>query len=422
MTTTTRWTTNPPRGKKGKRSGISRTVEDMVVYEIDWPHFYVYRGQERKPIQYAQITQSEFMYGFLAMLDNPRNTMDKEVMLALLKDLMLDASQYGWTHIRSYYSMLASGVEMARYSWSDTAQIAELRMQFAQRPMFGSQQRQPYNSRQSIPQGNVRICIPFQSDTCPHFGAHDGYNHACAFCFANTGMLFNHKERDCRRKVFKSKNGLQGGDLNLLPLQLNDRKDMENVADESSGKDNADCGSQLDDVDDSKDSSAFSVIENLNGGTGKPSLSVSESFNSCDSEDCLNLTFSVSENFNSGDACDGVDIDDIAESHGDIGIYIGVSEIIDYPFMQTLVDDDDREALVLNDALSENNSVIGEMKMRVDNGHENKTMMRLKSKSISSECNELIDTSQFNANMLNIYGRVVKTGAFRLPVFRYLVV
>ena len=196
--------------KRGKRSGISRTVEDMVVNEIDWPHFYVYRGQERKPIQYAQITQSEFMYGFLAMLDNPRNTMDKEIMLALLKDLMLDASQYGWTHIRSYYSMLASGVEMARYSWSDTAQIAELRMQFAQRPMFGSQQRQPYNSRQPNPQGNVRICIPFQSDTCPHFGAHDGYNHACAFCFANTGMLFNHKERDCRRKLFKSKNGPQG--------------------------------------------------------------------------------------------------------------------------------------------------------------------------------------------------------------------
>ena len=193
---------------------------------------------------------------------------------------------------------------------------------------------------------------------------------------------------------------------------------MENVADESSGKDNADCGSQLDDVDDSKDSSAFSVIENLNGGTGKPSLSVSESFNSCDSEDCLNLTFSVSENFNSGDACAGVDIDDIAESHGDIGIYIGVSEIIDYPFMQTLVDDDDREALVLNDALSENNSVIGEMKMRVDNGHENKTMMRLKSKSISSECNELIDTSQFNANMLDIYGRVVKTGAYNFQAAR----
>ena len=78
-------------------------------------------------------------------------------------------------------------------------------------------------------------------------------------------------------KAFQVKKRATGGDLNLLPLlKSNDWKDMEDEADRSSGKDNADCGSQLDDVCDSKDSSAFSVIENLNDGTGKLSLSVNE--------------------------------------------------------------------------------------------------------------------------------------------------
>ena len=201
---------------------------------------------------------------------------------------------------------------------------------------------------------------------------------------------------------------------------------MEDEADRSSGKDNADCGSQLDDVCDSKDSSAFSVIENLNDGTGKLSLSVNESINSCDNRDCLNLTFSVSENFNSGNACAGMDTDDIAGSHCEDDTYIGVNEIIDYPFMQTLADDDDNEDSVLNDALRENSSIIGEMKMRVDNGHKNKTMMGLKSKSINTERREPIDISQFNANMLDIYSTVILLTqgptTFRLPVFQYLVV
>ena len=36
--------------------------------------------------------------------------------------------------------------------------------------------------------------------------------------------------------------------------------------------------------------------------------------------------------------------------------------------------------------------------MRVDIGMKNKTIIRLKSKSSTPECNEPIDTSQFNAN------------------------
>ena len=182
---------------------MSSTVEDQIVNEIDWPHFYIYRGQERKPIQYTQITQSEFTYGFLAMLDNPRNYMDRELMLSILKTLMLDASQYGWPHIRSYYSMLASGIEMDRYSWSDTSQIAALRMQFAQRPAYSTQQRQSYSPRQTFPQGNVRICAAYQTDSCQSGSGHEGLNHVCAYCFANTGLLFNHREKDCRRKTFK---------------------------------------------------------------------------------------------------------------------------------------------------------------------------------------------------------------------------
>ena len=83
-------------------------------------------------------------------------------------------------------------------------------MQFAHRPTYSAQQCQSYSPRQTFPEGNVRICAPYQIDSCQSVGGHEGFNHACAYCFANTGMLFNHRKKDCRRKTFKSKNGQQG--------------------------------------------------------------------------------------------------------------------------------------------------------------------------------------------------------------------
>ena len=70
--------------KKDKKSGISRTVEDLVLSEIDWPHLYVYRGQDRKPAIYNDLTLAEFIFGYILMINNPRSMLDKELMLHTL--------------------------------------------------------------------------------------------------------------------------------------------------------------------------------------------------------------------------------------------------------------------------------------------------------------------------------------------------
>ena len=89
--------------KKGKKSGVSRTVEDQVLREIDWPHLYVYRGQDRKPATYNDLTLAEFIFGYISMIDNPRNILDKELMLQTLRNMMLDTTQYGWVQVRNFY-------------------------------------------------------------------------------------------------------------------------------------------------------------------------------------------------------------------------------------------------------------------------------------------------------------------------------
>ena len=81
--------------RRGRRSRLSRTVEGQV--HIDWPHFYVYRGADREPTQFMELTLAEFTFGYLAMIDNPRSSsFTCTIMLEILKDMMLDSTLYGW--------------------------------------------------------------------------------------------------------------------------------------------------------------------------------------------------------------------------------------------------------------------------------------------------------------------------------------
>ena len=128
-----------------------------------------------------ELTLAEFTFGYLAMIDNPRSGFNPTIMLEILKDMMLDTTLYGWSQIRNFYKVLASGIEMARYTWSDRPQIASIRSQYAQRPVFSGQSKQSKQYGQS--NSNIKICIPFQRDECAARGDHDGLTHACQYCY-----------------------------------------------------------------------------------------------------------------------------------------------------------------------------------------------------------------------------------------------
>ena len=59
----TRHTQPSVRPSSRGKSGRSRTCEDIVVKEIDWSHYYVYRGHTRKPDTYEDLSIAEFAYG-----------------------------------------------------------------------------------------------------------------------------------------------------------------------------------------------------------------------------------------------------------------------------------------------------------------------------------------------------------------------
>ena len=192
--------------RRGKKSGQARTVEDLVLKDIDWPHFYLYRGADRRPVKFTEMNLNEFVYGFLCMLNNPRFSYDKVIMVNLLQEMMADAMEFSWMSVRNFYRVIASSIEMMRFDWGDMDRIQALRVQYAQR---GSN---PGNNRQQNREldNSLFPCMLYQRGECHESTDHGRAKHICAFCYKVRRIGFPHPEGQCRRKAFLNGRNLQG--------------------------------------------------------------------------------------------------------------------------------------------------------------------------------------------------------------------
>ena len=191
-----------PTGKekrKGKKSGRLVTADHIIVKRVDWPHFHVYRGADRSPASYKDLTIQEFVYGFLCSLEETKRQTSKEHMLCHLKELMEDAIQYGWPSVRNYHGILLHQFELNKITWMDTAEIQKLRRRYVHQPV-------PFNR---VPKGPL-FCLSFQEHKCTQAKDHDSsrgfVKHICAYCLKNNGKEHRHAESDCRQKATAAKN------------------------------------------------------------------------------------------------------------------------------------------------------------------------------------------------------------------------
>ena len=180
---------------KPKKSGRVRTADDVILHEVDWPHYYVYRGLTRRPARFEELSIAEFVFGYLTSLLEGRSDANTcLLMLEHLTELMKDAIDIPWERIRNFHGIVLHHQEMARLSWENTTEIRRLRDRYV-RSMHAL-----HHSSQTI-----TYCPAFQKRECPHTGGHDTprglVRHICAFCHNQRKGDYNHPEIDCKRKM-----------------------------------------------------------------------------------------------------------------------------------------------------------------------------------------------------------------------------
>ena len=192
------------KSTKSKKSGRAKTANDFVLCDIDWPHYYVYRGQNRKPAAYEELSVTEFVLGFCHMLILQKHAGASQChMLRLLCDMMEDASEFGWPSVRNFYAVLTNQIEMKRATWTDSATIQQLRVQYAQKYTKPSSYKKP--------KPTTPYCTAYQEDKCDQTGDHSSdtgfVKHICSYCLRITSQHYAHPESQCRRKERHAKNG-----------------------------------------------------------------------------------------------------------------------------------------------------------------------------------------------------------------------
>ncbi len=196
------------RKKKGKpqRSGRVRTTEEVIMHDVEWPHFHVYRGAALQPAVYDDIHVDEFVYGYLQDALELRDGSKKRHMLQHLADLMGDSLEYGWESARNSHGIVLQKMEVGKLSWRSARDVARTRAKFSRlRPAATTPTTSGHGKggKQESFKGPL-FCVPFQDGQCKHHGDHSSNHghvtHICAFC-CKQGFAYRHPEAECRKKV-----------------------------------------------------------------------------------------------------------------------------------------------------------------------------------------------------------------------------
>jgi hypothetical protein len=160
--------------------------------------------------------EADVLDGIPTLLDigsmaNITHILAQEKMLNHLHELMLDASDYPWTHVRNYHAILLNQFEMNRMTWDDTDRVQQLRHTYAHRsnstPASGHVATK--SSRNPSSGQALLYCAPYQKGSCTEADEHSTargttVRHVCAYCFRQTGSGYPHPEEKCRRKKFNT--------------------------------------------------------------------------------------------------------------------------------------------------------------------------------------------------------------------------
>ena len=115
--------TNGPRKRKSTKSGRVKTVDDIVIREVDWPHYHVYRSPGHRAVRYEDLTVPEFVFGFLSQMTSIAGRKTNQKMLTHLRCMMRDAMDFPWANVRNYHGIVLSQMEMDRLTWHDDEAI-----------------------------------------------------------------------------------------------------------------------------------------------------------------------------------------------------------------------------------------------------------------------------------------------------------
>jgi hypothetical protein len=198
------------KNAKGKTSGSTRTADDVYIQkDVLWPDFYVCRSSERRPMKYDKLTKSEFVYGFLSMIEESIESQNiKDKMLTRLKVIMRDTADFAWPIMRNFFRILMQDFEKGKLNWKQDFKIQEMRLLFIHR--LNCENRAPVAPGPPSKTYSL-LCLDYQDGSCRHNSDHNSsqgfleHNYMCFLLQENRQCLYPHRSRMQAKNPFSVK-------------------------------------------------------------------------------------------------------------------------------------------------------------------------------------------------------------------------
>ena len=186
------------------KSGRYRAGVAKIHKHINWPQDFCSVASGNKQPTYDELTNEQWMQGFLFCILEEGNSKIRENMLQYLTYLMQDAIELSMNTARKAHAAVLQDMERGKVSWEELDLVEKIKGRNTQRLVQGH--RSSTNT-----QDRIQPCIHFNKGNCKFESDHvlnnTIYQHVCSYCFRETGRKFEHTMQKCLRM----KNG--GGNI-----------------------------------------------------------------------------------------------------------------------------------------------------------------------------------------------------------------
>jgi hypothetical protein len=126
-----------------KLRGLTRAGgEAAKTLYTDWPHDFVLVGLENSRIFYKDLNFQQWGFGYVSILERQSDPVIRDNMISHLKNVYLDAINYGFQRAKSIHAKVLNDIEEGIYTWHDAAAIANALQMHIQRPLTLEEMKQ----------------------------------------------------------------------------------------------------------------------------------------------------------------------------------------------------------------------------------------------------------------------------------------
>ena len=202
-----------PRHESSNNSTSHRKGKKEKI-EVVWPQDCAFVGHLRSRVTYEQLTQSQFVLGYLRSVQEEENPYIRANMVDYLTELFQNTCDFGWQAAKGAHLVVMTKMEEGLVNWSDLKKVNKVRKTYVRAagnsPNSGNMDNNSHNNKKNIRKPSSMPCKDFQEGKCSKHQDHEvgliTHKHICAYCLYTLNRMYGHPENMCNNKKH-SKNG-----------------------------------------------------------------------------------------------------------------------------------------------------------------------------------------------------------------------